>query len=84
MSSAQLENRNYYQRLLALCRGKENTKILPNLKRDEVLVLLSKAKIFFHPMPNEHFGIAVVEAKAAGCLPVVHASFGPMEILAAE
>jgi hypothetical protein len=49
MSSAQLENRNYYQRLLALCRGKENTKILPNLKRDEVLVLLSKAKIFFHP-----------------------------------
>ncbi|MDQ6864922.1 MAG: glycosyltransferase [Thermoproteota archaeon] len=33
-------------------------------------------------MPNEHFGIAVVEAMAAGCLPVVHASSGPMEIVA--
>jgi glycosyltransferase involved in cell wall biosynthesis len=76
------ENTNYYQTLLALCRGKENIKILPNLKRDEVLVLLSKAKVFFHPMPNEHFGIAIVEAMAAGCLPVVHASSGPMEILA--
>jgi len=32
-------------------------------------------------MRNEH-GIAVVEAMAAGCLPVVSASGGPLEIVA--
>ena len=43
--------------------------------------LLSRAKVFFHPRPNEHFGIATVEAMAAGCLPVVHGSRGPLEVV---
>jgi glycosyltransferase involved in cell wall biosynthesis len=38
----------------------------------------------FHPRPNEHFGIATVEAMAAGCLPVVHASRGPLEVIGNE
>ena len=32
-------------------------------------------------MPSEHFGIAIIEAMATGCLPVVHASGGPLEIV---
>jgi glycosyltransferase involved in cell wall biosynthesis len=64
-----------------LCKKHSNIKIFPNLKRDELLALLSKAKVFFHPRPNEHFGIATVEAMAAGCLPVVHASRGPLEVI---
>jgi glycosyltransferase involved in cell wall biosynthesis len=75
------ENRHYYQRLLQLSKERDNVKILPNLRRKEVLTLLSKAKVLFHPMPNEHFGIAVVEAMASGCLPVVHASGGPLEVV---
>jgi glycosyltransferase involved in cell wall biosynthesis len=75
------ENKNYYQRLRDLSKRNENIKILPNLRRNDVLTLLSKAKILFHPMPDEHFGITIIEAMAAGCLPVVHASGGPLEIV---
>jgi glycosyltransferase involved in cell wall biosynthesis len=75
------ENKNYYQRLRDLSKRNQNIKILPNLRRNAVFPLLFKAKILFHPMPNEHFGIAIIEAMAAGCLPVVHASGGPLEIV---
>jgi glycosyltransferase involved in cell wall biosynthesis len=75
------ENKNYYQRLHDMSKRNQNIKILPNLRRNDVLTLLSKSKVLFHPKPNEHFGIAIIEAMAAGCLPVVHASDGPLEIV---
>ena len=28
-------------------------------------------------MPQEHFGVAIVEAMASGCVPIVHRSGGP-------
>ncbi len=43
--------------------------------------LLAKAKIYVHSALNEHFGISIVEAMAAGCVPVVHDSGGPREIV---
>jgi alpha-1,2-mannosyltransferase len=43
--------------------------------------LLAKAKIYVHCALNEHFGISIVEAMAAGCVPVVHNSGGPREIV---
>ena len=75
------DNEHYYYKLDDLCKKHSNISIFPNLKRHELLPLLSKAKVFFHPRPNEHFGIATVEAMAAGCLPVVHASRGPLEVV---
>jgi glycosyltransferase involved in cell wall biosynthesis len=78
------DNENYYYKLADLCKKYSNISIFPNLKRADVLRLLSKSKVFFHPRPNEHFGIATVEAMAAGCLPVVHASRGPLEVLGDE
>jgi glycosyltransferase involved in cell wall biosynthesis len=48
------------------------------LRQSEVL---AKAKIYVHCMENEHFGIVIVEAMAAGCVPVVHDSGGPREIV---
>jgi glycosyltransferase involved in cell wall biosynthesis len=75
------DNEPYYYKLADLCKKYSNIKLFPNLRRAEVLSLLSKAKVFFHPRPNEHFGIAIVEAMAAGCLPVVHGSRGPLEVV---
>jgi glycosyltransferase involved in cell wall biosynthesis len=43
--------------------------------------LLAKAKIYIHCALNEHFGISIVEAMAARCVPVVHNSGGPREIV---
>src|SRR6266446_7275771 len=43
--------------------------------------LLGKAMAYVHCAENEHFGITIVEAMAAGCVPVVHDSGGPREIV---
>jgi putative sugar O-methyltransferase len=37
--------------------------------------------LFAHPEMAEHFGIAVLEAMSAGCIPVVYAAGGPLEIV---
>ncbi len=46
--------------------------------------LLARAKTYVHCARNEHFGITIVEAMAAGCVPVVHDSGGPREIVTSE
>jgi glycosyltransferase involved in cell wall biosynthesis len=35
-------------------------------------------------MEGEHFGITIVEAMSAGCVPVVHDSGGPKEVVNEE
>jgi alpha-1,2-mannosyltransferase len=46
--------------------------------------LLGKAKVYVHCALNEHFGITIVEAMAAGCVPVVHNSGGAREIVTSD
>jgi len=43
--------------------------------------VFGKAKVYVHSALNEHFGITIVEAMAAGCVPVVHDSGGAREIV---
>lgn len=43
--------------------------------------LLQKAKVYFHTMPLEPFGISIVEGMGAGCIPVVHDSGGAIEFV---
>jgi len=57
----------------------DNVALLTDLTRDEVISELAKAKVYFHTMVNEHFGISIVEAMASGCIPVVHNSGGARE-----
>jgi len=42
---------------------------------------LWKSKVFLHTADCEHFGISIVEAIAAGCVPLVHDSGGTKEIV---
>jgi len=65
-------------------RAISNLSFHPNLPRTEVVSLAHSSKAFLHTMRNEHFGIATVEAIAAGCVPIVHESGGSEEIVPFE
>ncbi|KAL5501840.1 ALG11 [Sanghuangporus vaninii] len=56
----------------------ENIEFVLNAPHSEVLSWLSRASIGISTMVDEHFGINVVEFMAAGVIPVVHASAGPL------
>ncbi|XHH08904.1 MAG: glycosyltransferase family 4 protein [Candidatus Bathyarchaeia archaeon] len=63
-----LENLRNYIKTLRL----ENRVILRvNAERNEVIDNLLTAKALVHPAKNEPFGLSVVEAMAAGCVPIV-------------
>lgn len=64
----------------------------PNAGSDEIQKLYEDADIYWHgagigvdanlnPGSMEHFGIAIVEAMAAGCVPLAFASGGAVEII---
>jgi alpha-1,2-mannosyltransferase len=42
---------------------------------------MQESKVYFHPMTGEHFGMAVVEAMAAGLIPVVPNAGGITEFV---
>lgn len=56
-------------------------RILKNLPDQELKALLNSSKFYIHPKVNEHFGIAIVEAAALGCLTMVHHSGAAEEIV---
>lgn len=62
----------------------DRIKFFPDAPRSEMQKILKKAKIYLHTMPNEHFGISIVEAMATGCTPIVHNSGGPKEFVPSE
>jgi glycosyltransferase involved in cell wall biosynthesis len=53
-------------------RSLVNVEFKPNISRRELRELYSRAKFYLHPEFPEHFGIAVVEAMAAGLVPIVY------------
>jgi len=48
----------------------------PDVSRDVLIDTLCRAKYYVHPLFREHFGIAVVEAMAAGLVPLVYYDSG--------
>eukprot|EP00697_Spironema_sp_BW2_P003574 gnl/Spiro4/14761_TR7953_c0_g1_i1.p1 gnl/Spiro4/14761_TR7953_c0_g1~~gnl/Spiro4/14761_TR7953_c0_g1_i1.p1 ORF type:complete len:477 (-),score=116.46 gnl/Spiro4/14761_TR7953_c0_g1_i1:33-1412(-) len=53
-------------------------EFFPDAKLAKKIELLRAASVGIHTMWNEHFGIAVVELMAAGCVTVAHRSGGPL------
>jgi len=58
-----------------------NGKIVFDTEKELYHSVLGEAKVYLHFMRNEHFGITVVEAMSASCVPIVHDSGGPREIV---
>ncbi len=60
----------------------KNVELLANAPFDVLASTIGRAKVYLHAMVGEHFGISVVEAMAAGCIPVVQNSGGTKESIA--
>ena len=69
---------SYYDMLRAAAPANVSFVVAPLRKVREIL---GSAKVYVHCAQNEHFGITIVEAMAAGCVPVVNDSGGPPEIV---
>ncbi|MEM4018259.1 MAG: glycosyltransferase [Sulfolobales archaeon] len=76
-TAGQIDYLQYLRRLIKKLDVEERVRIYTNLSEDLKVKLLSKAKVYLHTMKYEHFGIAVVEAMAAGSIPIVHRYSGP-------
>jgi glycosyltransferase involved in cell wall biosynthesis len=75
------EASTYYERLKTT--APENVSFVLSPLR-KVKSLLGRAIAYVHCAENEHFGITIVEAMAAGCVPIVHDSGGPREIVTSD
>lgn len=82
---------NYIEGLRKSARG-SHVEILPNVDRASLEALYARASLYWHatgygederihPEHFEHFGIAVVEAMSAGCVPIVLNGGGLPEIV---
>ena len=59
--------------------------LYPNPRREEIVGLMKESSVYLSTQPNEAFGMAVLEAMSAGCVPVVYRDGGPWhDILRAE
>ena len=52
-----------------------------DISRGESAELAARQRYGMHAFKNEHFGMAVAEMVRAGCIPFVHNSGGPPEIV---
>jgi glycosyltransferase involved in cell wall biosynthesis len=55
-----------------------------NASLDKLLSIIRESRVYFHPMIGEHFGMAVLEAMAAGLIPVVPNEGGITEFVPQE
>ena len=77
-----MESDSYLKRLIKLSKElKADVQFLPNVKREYLIEVMKRASIYFHPTLGEHFGIPIVEAMAAGLVPIVPRESGGFEIV---
>ncbi len=62
----------------------KNYTLKPNLPIDELVKTVQTSRVYTHLMEGEHFGIAPMEALAAGCVTLVHNSGGAGEFITEE
>jgi GT2 family glycosyltransferase len=85
------EHRAYYLSIVKAAQGLP-VFIHPNTNPDELAALYAESTVYWHltgmgtdpaqePERSEHFGIAIVEAMSAGCVPVAFGNGGPAEII---
>jgi hypothetical protein len=74
----------YGRRIFALAASRPWFRILTGLTREQLAREVAQYRYGIHAMEYEHFGIAVAEMVRAGCIPFVHDSGGPVEIVGGQ
>ena len=77
----------YYNNLVQLVKTnglQDFVRFKINVTFEKLLNIMQKAKVYFHTLPGEPFGISTVEAMSAGIIPVVpdiggHTEFVPQK-----
>jgi alpha-1,2-mannosyltransferase len=80
-------NRPYFKMLQNMIETyglREIVTLTPNASNEELIDAMSKSMIYFHTMIGEHFGVSIVEAMAAGLIPIVPSYGGCSEIVPSE
>jgi glycosyltransferase involved in cell wall biosynthesis len=78
-------NRPYFKMLQNMIETyglTQTVTLTPNASNEELIDAMSKSIMYFHTMIGEHFGVSIVEAMAAGLVPIVSAYGGCSEIIA--
>lgn len=74
----------YFHELKAIVAERDNITLIPDASRNEIKSALESASLGFSCRRGEPFGITTVEYLKAGCIPIVHDSGGPKEIVKYE
>jgi glycosyltransferase involved in cell wall biosynthesis len=80
-------NQSYFKYLQKMIQDYGLThriKLIPNATKGQILNAMSTSMVYLHTMNGEHFGISIVEAMAAGLIPVVPSYGGCTEIVPME
>lgn len=80
-------NHSYFRYLQKMIKDDgltDRIKLIPNASKDEMMNAMSTSMVYLHTMYGEHFGISIVEAMAAGLIPVVPYYGGCSEIVPKE
>jgi glycosyltransferase involved in cell wall biosynthesis len=91
VDSTQPEHLAYLDRVRAAARGYP-VEVIPNADTARLRDLYARSSLYWHaaglgadtahaPERCEHFGISLVEAMAAGCVPLAYACGGPAELV---
>jgi glycosyltransferase involved in cell wall biosynthesis len=77
------DNYGYFEQCIdyAKSHNVSNVHFHPSASFQAMKSLLQHSKYFLHTKIKEHFGITIVQAIAAGCIPIVHNSGGQREIV---
>lgn len=77
-------DRDYYLQILEMIKEYDLTdyvSIETSVDIAELKEIMQKSKVYFHPLPNEPFGISIAEAMSAGLIPVVPTTGGFVEFV---